>query len=1511
MKKIILTLLLTLSALANVNAVAVFSLDIDGNGTINASNDGLIIFKYLLNSNANNLHTTISSNAADDRKTTAQLKAYLDNSGDILDVDGNGTTNASNDGLIVFKYLLNSNANNLHTTIASNAPGSKTTTINLKAYLDQYISTDVSNLYSGDRPTELTAEQIADADGADTPNEHNIVLLKAQFGDYYVHTNSSNQNVAIGNEIGTVTYEPHIYWDSNAIDLDDLSDEDFKDLYLKVIQKIWDLVNPAVESRLDELKSILIQNGATFVEFFEPASSSAMEVTITWVSKDGITDSHNFGEFDTLDDVEPWADRLQAFEDQINPPVTYQDDLIAIFASDTAPTELTPLLTAEANRVANTTGAGTSVDKKELFTNLSGNDVTVAYGAAGSDEVFTVSSNIDGNSISNNIIANRIVSTIPVDEADFRAAFFAVILEKWNQLHPVLTAAEELVAIFALATSPTAFVDYPALDAEADGILQAERAQHIVDSLTNLNGVTVTYTINTTPKSFNVAKAGETTINVLQDSSSGSAVSLDTLSVFKDIYFQTIQAKWDILHPAVTERQSRLNQLDALGTKYEVLSSNLLESGNEPEGTSKYVVYSYQLIHGTTESYQFGAFDFIQDVTDWDTKLQALEDQIKREDRLNDFAGLVGQYGVTSMSANDADSNGELFAAYIQDGGSVTGFSFGIYANFGVIPQSIFDTKFDELVAKLIADQVTGPTFESELTAIYGADTPPTEFIANSIIDTQAQAVAIGGIARNTFVKRLASSNHGFSDQATYDNGSGLATADIYKISPYQKVGSISADAGTIGLMSKPAFSNFVFKIILGIWHFDHPNYVALTPFEIELAAIYASNTAPTGFVSGGAIETEALAFQSPLGSVIETFMQKLNSENYEVFSLGAVIPVKVTLKTGQSIDSPYDDITVGNHTGAQIRDWALEVVKAIYLLENPPLSLEEEIAALYAAATPPTEFVDIIGDAAVTANQNAGTTTNKSRTDFMSLFDKYGLVFTGFDGFTAEYANNSDFPSVALPGGNNLTDASFKAWALAIAEAIWHYGHPNYVDYAALRAERIAEIKVLDDASVNVTIANFIHPTDGDTFEIRIADDTFLLPQFSTTDYESGVLGFAYLGDNEWAAMKSDISDKIIEIDDDISLRNDRRAVLIQNSNDNVTVGTRYDGTPLGDADPGRGDLFEIFNASLTEYVYVNDFDLDATGDYTRLEDLTDAEYNSLNDAIIAKVEELDPENTVANYGFIPSEFYAASLQEKVDKGFDIAKANYVAAAVSDSIIKGVSSNKITLQISAKNYPVNILTEMAHDADYEGWKTFVDRIIYLVSAGDGSSAAARAAEINGEQFTGFPGSTVITATNWGTGTSNPDWGIDFDGLQFIAGGHDTHPIESTFNKHHVDNLGLLTGVAYETLLVEIVRIRTLVVEADGLEMNTDQREDHWDNIDNAQLFHGANEEWVLIGNNDTFYSNTNYGSQDGAQCVGYATLRAMDNYNWRYLYISAKNELLKQAGTTYYNYLPQNQCTP
>ena len=49
----------------------------------------------------------------------------------------------------------------------------------------------------------------------------------------------------------------------------------------------------------------------------------------------------------------------------------------------------------------------------------------------------------------------------------------------------------------------------------------------------------------------------------------------------------------------------------------------------------------------------------------------------------------------------------------------------------------------------------------------------------------------------------------------------------------------------------------------------------------VSLKHLYGADNSPTEFVSGGAIETEALAQGGALASVVQVFMKKLSSENY------------------------------------------------------------------------------------------------------------------------------------------------------------------------------------------------------------------------------------------------------------------------------------------------------------------------------------------------------------------------------------------------------------------------------------------------------------------------------------------------------------------------------------------------------------------------------------------------------------------------------------------------------
>ena len=286
------------------------------------------------------------------------------------------------------------------------------------------------------------------------------------------------------------------------------------------------------------------------------------------------------------------------------------------------------------------------------------------------------------------------------------------------------------------------------------------------------------------------------------------------------------------------------------------------------------------------------------------------------------------------------------------------------------------------------------------------------------------------------------------------------------------------------------------------------------------------------------------------------------------------------------------------------------------------------------------------------------------------------------------------------------MNPAQFAVFAFEVVKRFWSIGHPEAA-IAAKRAERIAEIAVLSDASANVIITDYIDPDDGDTFVFNVLGDPNLQPEYNTTTYQGGVKSFGGLGTTQWGNMKSDISDKITEINDDVTERNIRIAVLVQNSTADVTVGARWSSL--------RGDLFDIDNGQTTVQIYANDYDLPLVVDgYTRLENLTHDEYSTLDAAIALKVGDLDPANAI--YGFTPSEFAAASLQEKVDKAHEIGKANDDIQAVSGSLLKGiVHGEKITLKISARNYPLELRPEMAHDANYEGWKTFIDRILYLV----------------------------------------------------------------------------------------------------------------------------------------------------------------------------------------------------
>ena len=107
-------------------------LDIDGNGEYDALTDGLLLLRGMFGLTDTAL---ISSALASDAtyKTGADIAARINDLGDSIDIDGNGTADALTDGLVILRYLFGLRDDVLISdVVASNATLSDATDISAK-----------------------------------------------------------------------------------------------------------------------------------------------------------------------------------------------------------------------------------------------------------------------------------------------------------------------------------------------------------------------------------------------------------------------------------------------------------------------------------------------------------------------------------------------------------------------------------------------------------------------------------------------------------------------------------------------------------------------------------------------------------------------------------------------------------------------------------------------------------------------------------------------------------------------------------------------------------------------------------------------------------------------------------------------------------------------------------------------------------------------------------------------------------------------------------------------------------------------------------------------------------------------------------------------------------------------------------------------------------------------------------------------------------------------------------
>ena len=491
-----------------------------------------------------------------------------------------------------------------------------------------------------------------------------------------------------------------------------------------------------------------------------------------------------------------------------------------------------------------------------------------------------------------------------------------------------------------------------------------------------------------------------------------------------------------------------------------------------------------------------------------------------RDAREAQLAALVGQHNVTSMTHFESDPGSTpayVGASYVQNGSP---FTFGLSTSVGLIEDiTDWSTKYGELVAKLIADSGLEPTTHAHragvLTSYNSIDgISNIEVKVDNPINLSVATVYLewdlNGVAQDTYY---------FSATNPTVDSNGQVPGDL----SYYEPGQFETNR-----------ERLYNKLI------EHIS--TLTPFEIELAALYAITDAPpTGFVDGGEIETAASAFteENSSGTPKVAFIKRLASEYHLI---KAVYQNASNSQVGLvHVNSPNHDLSpritspiakrLDQHTSNDMIAYALEVVKAIWLLDNPEYdpnaaAFASALEAIYGAGTPPTELGTIINDAAIAVEFG---NTNTPRVDFIKSLAYFNVSVSGVYDYPSKFSeahlSNSNIVSNIGTNANTsaMTTAQFTVFTLEVVKRFWHIGHPTYAAEleAALRTTRINELEGLSVG--NVVVEHGYHNDVNDAFTVYLGIDDF---SFLTATYGAGKVENLLPG--KYTELKDDIQAKV-----------------------------------------------------------------------------------------------------------------------------------------------------------------------------------------------------------------------------------------------------------------------------------------------------------------------------------------------------------------------------------------------
>ena len=116
-------------------------LDVNGDGTANPFQDGILIVRFMLGQPDANLEDPALITAGSTRTTGAQIRTFLQDAGDVLDANGDGMVNPFQDGILIVRFLLGQPDSNLEDSALIPAGSTRTTGDAIRSYLETLMPT--------------------------------------------------------------------------------------------------------------------------------------------------------------------------------------------------------------------------------------------------------------------------------------------------------------------------------------------------------------------------------------------------------------------------------------------------------------------------------------------------------------------------------------------------------------------------------------------------------------------------------------------------------------------------------------------------------------------------------------------------------------------------------------------------------------------------------------------------------------------------------------------------------------------------------------------------------------------------------------------------------------------------------------------------------------------------------------------------------------------------------------------------------------------------------------------------------------------------------------------------------------------------------------------------------------------------------------------------------------------------------------------------------------------------